>query len=116
MDLSANEPKWAEVEGCPGGGRMLAAAAFEGAFWLVGGVDLVAGKGDTPKRKYLKDAYRYDPDKGGKRIADLPHPVAAAPSPVPTDHTGLYLLGGDDGAQVGVAPSKHRGFSRAVLR
>jgi N-acetylneuraminic acid mutarotase len=117
MDLTATRLKWVEVEACPGGGRMLAvAAAAGGAFWLVGGADLVAGKGGTPERKYLTDAYRYDPGKGWKRIADLPHPVVAAPSPAPTDDTGFYILGGDDGSQVGVAPGKHRGFTRAVLR
>lgn len=117
MDLTSIEPKWSEVEMCPGSGRMLAvAAACDGAFWLLGGVDLIAGKGDMPERRYLKDAYRYDPDKGWKRIADLPYPVVAAPSPAPTDATGFYLLGGDDGSQVGVAPAKHRGFTRTILR
>lgn len=117
MDLTATKPKWVEVEPCPGGGRMLAVAAgFDGAFWLVGGVTLVAGKGGTPERKYLKDAYRYEPGKGWKRIADLPYPVAAAPSPAPTGDMGFFILGGDDGSQVGVAPRKHRGFTKAILR
>jgi len=117
MDLARRDPKWVEVEACPGGGRMLAvAAACDGAFWLVGGVDLVADKRDIPERKYLKDAYRYDPGSGWKRIADLPYPVVAAPSPAPTDATGFYLLGGDDGSQVGVAPAKHRRFTRTILR
>lgn len=117
IDLTAAEPAWVEVETCPGGGRMLAVATgFDGAFWLVGGVDLVAGKSGSPERKYLKDAYRYDPGKGWSRIADMPHPVAAAPSPAPTDDSGFYILGGDDGSQVGVAPDKHRGFNKIVLR
>lgn len=119
IDLAASEPRWVEVEVCPGRGRMLAvAAAFDGAFWLVGGVDLVAGKGDTLEREYLTDAYRYDPGKGWKRVADLPHPVAAAPSPAPApaDHSGFYVLGGDDGSRVGVAPDKHPGFARVILR
>lgn len=116
IDLAAAEPKWVETEACPGGGRMLAVAAgFDGAFWLVGGVDLVAGASGKAERKYLKDAYRYDPGKGWKRIADLPRPVAAAPSPAATDATGYFVLGGDDGTQVGVAPDKHRGFTKTVL-
>lgn len=117
IDLTAAEPKWVAVQACPGGGRMLAVTAgFDGSFWLVGGVDLVAGNGGSPERKYLKDAYRYDPGKGWKRVADLPRPVAAAPSPAPTNDSGFYILGGDDGSQVGVAPDKHRGFNKTVLR
>jgi len=60
--------------------RMLAVAAgFEGAFWLVGGVDLFVGKDEKVERRYLKDAYCYEPEHGWKRIADLPHSVVAAP-------------------------------------
>lgn len=117
LDLSVARPKWEEVEACPGGGRMLAVAAgFDGSFWVVGGVDLVAGKDGKAERRYLTDAYRYTPGKGWKRVADVPRPVAAAPSPAPADAAGFYLLGGDDGTQVGVAPDKHRGFGKTVLR
>lgn len=116
IDLSAKEPKWKEIEACPGGGRMLSvAASFDGAFWLVGGFELVFGKREK-MRHYLDDAYRYDPGKGWKRVADLPYPVVAAPSPAPADALGFYVLGGDDGSQVGVDPEKHRGFSKKVLR
>jgi N-acetylneuraminic acid mutarotase len=115
IDLAAAEPKWRRVADCPGGRMLAVAAAFDGAFWLVGGVDLVV-KGENVERRYLRDAYRYDRDKGWARIADLPRPVAAAPSPAPADATGFYLMGGDDGSQVGVAPGRHRGFGRQVLR
>ena len=105
-----------EVEACPGPGRMLAvAAAFDGAFWVVGGVELVAKKGAV-ERRYLADAYRYDPGKGWARVADLPHPVAAAPSPAPADISGFYVLGGDDGSHVGAAPDRHPGFGGKALR
>jgi N-acetylneuraminic acid mutarotase len=90
------------------------AAAFDGAFWLVGGVDLV-DRGKEAVRAYLADAYRYQPGKGWRRLADLPYPSAAPPAPAPTDAGGLYLLGGDDGTQVGVDPGRHRGFSRKIL-
>jgi N-acetylneuraminate epimerase len=117
LDLSANEPKWEALDDCPGGGRMLAVAAgCDGSFWLVGGVDLVVGKDGNVVRRYLSDAHRYTPGSGWKRVADLPAPVAAAPSPAPVDASGYYLLGGDDGTQVGVAPDKHRGFGKQVLR
>ena len=116
IDLSAAKPTWTALESWPGSGRMLAVAAGQdGAFWLVGGADLVVDKGDVVKRRYLKDAYRYDPDKGWTRIADLPHPVVAAPSPAPIDESGFFILGGDDGSQIGIAPDRHRGFLKKIL-
>lgn len=116
MDLSAPQPKWEAIDPIPGGGRMLSVAAGHGgAFWLVGGADLVA-KGETIERRYLKDAYRFDPRRGWERTADLPRPVAASPSPAPADGSAFYILGGDDGSQVGVSQNNHRGFAREVLR
>jgi N-acetylneuraminate epimerase len=117
IDLSSAMPIWTQIESCPGSGRMLAAAtSIDGAFWLMGGVDLTVGEDNHVERRYLKDAYRYDNLKGWKRIADLPHPIAAAPSPAPADTASFYVLGGDDGSQVKAAPSEHRGFSSAILR
>lgn len=117
MDLSAAEPHWEAVEACPGSGRMLAVAAgFDGSFWLIGGVDLYMGPDGKSVRRYLTDGYRYTPRQGWKRIADVPRPVNAAPSPAPFDDSGLYILGGDDGTQVGVSPDKHRGFNPQILR
>jgi N-acetylneuraminic acid mutarotase len=116
IDLSAPEPRWIAIEPVPGGGRMLSVAAGHGGtFCVVGGAELV-DKGGTLERRYLRDAYRFDPRRGWERVADLPHPVAAAPSPAPTDGRGFLLLGGDDGSQVGVDHDRHRGFGREVLR
>ncbi|MCE9563948.1 MAG: galactose oxidase [Planctomycetes bacterium] len=116
IDLAATELKWKQIDAWPGSGRMLAvAASFDGAFWLLGGADLVVGKGEKIERRYLKDAYRYD-DKGWKRVADLPYSVVAAPSLASTNTSGFFILGGDDGSQVGVAPDKHQGFRKKVIR
>jgi len=116
MDLSAKPPNWTAIDDCPGAGRMLAtAASFGGSFWLVGGVDLVLGKGGKVERNYLTDAYRFTPGKGWMRVADLPHAVAAAPTPAPVSATGFTLLGGDDGSQLGTAPAKHPGFNKRLL-
>jgi N-acetylneuraminic acid mutarotase len=116
-DLSAETPAWTEIESWPGPARMLAtAAACDGKFWLVGGVSLVKSADGTATRKYLRDAYYYDPAVGWERIADLPVPLAACPSPAPVDGSGFDLLGGDDGSQVGVAPDRHRGFRADILR
>ena len=117
LDLTAAKPAWSEITPCPGGGRMLAsAAAFDGAFWVAGGVDLVAGPGGKIDRRYRKDVYRYDANRGWQRAADLPVPLAAAPSPCPADATGFYVLGGDAGTHVGSPPDRHPGFRKAILR
>jgi len=68
------------------------------------------------ERRYLRDAYRYHPGQGWKQLSDLPHPVTAAPSPAPTDASGIYILGGDDGLQIGGDLQRHRGFSKRVIR
>ncbi len=117
LDLAADRPEWRPLPPCPGPGRMLAVAAgFDGAFWVVGGVELAAGAGGNVERRYRKDAYRFAPGSGWKRLADLPGPLAAGPSPAPSDAAGFYLLGGDDGTQVAAAPDRHRGFSPVMLR
>jgi N-acetylneuraminate epimerase len=118
LDLAAEEPRWREIEPWPGGARMLAvAASTDGAFWLAGGADLVAEVGGKVERRYLKDAYRYDSDRGWKRIADMPHPAVGAPSPAPADGSGFFVLGGDDGSKVGFTPpERHPGFARTILR
>ena len=62
MDLSASNPAWQETDPLPGGGRMLAiAAAFDGAFWIIGGVDVAPGPDGRAKRRYLKDVFRFNP-------------------------------------------------------
>lgn len=117
LDLSAKQPRWRELTPIPGPARILpTAAACDNAFYIAGGAELTPGKENKPQRRYLKDAYRFDPQTGWQRIADLPHFAVAAPSPAPTDTTGFYLLGGDDGSQVGSPPEQHRGFTRTVLR
>ncbi len=117
IDLNAKSPHWTELASWPGSSRMLAVAAgFDGAFWLIGGVDLTADKEGTVERRYLQDAYRFDSRHGWKRVTDLPFSVVAGPSPAPVDDNGIYLLGGDDGTQVATSPDKHRGFGKKSLR
>jgi N-acetylneuraminic acid mutarotase len=117
IDLAAGNPSWRQIQPWPGSGRMLAvAAAFDGAFWLIGGVDLTVGADGKPARRYLKDTFRFDPKAGWKRMADLPLPLAAAPSPAPTDRSGFRILGGDAGSQLLVPPEQNRGFNRTILR
>ncbi|XZE18103.1 kelch repeat-containing protein [Pirellulaceae bacterium SH449] len=116
LDLASDRPQWQAIEPLPGRGRMLSvAASLDGAFWLVGGVDLEQTMDDMIERVYLSDAFCYRPGIGWKQLPDLPGPVTAAPSPAPADESGIYLLGGDDGTQVGVPAAIHHGFSSQIL-
>ena len=118
LDIERPEAGWSTLPTWPGPERTLAAAGSQaGAFFLIGGVSLSGDADGKPKRRYLGDAYRYDPATGWRRIADLPHPLAAAPSPAPAlGPSHLLLLGGDDGSRAGFQPlAAHPGFSRTVL-
>ena len=109
---------WRELQPWPGPARMLAVAAVqEGAFFLISGTDLSAGPDGPPRRTYLRDAYRYRPARGWNRLADLPRPAVAAPSPASAVGSSHVLVsGGDDGANVGFQPpDRHPGFPRDVL-
>lgn len=118
LDLAASTPQWQELAAWPGSPRMLAVAAVQdGSFFLVSGTDLSADAAGKPERRYLADAYRYQPQLGWNRIADIPHPVVAAPSPAPTIGPFQFLIiGGDDGSKVGFQPPQnHPGFPNRVL-
>ena len=117
IDLSAARPRWREVEPLPGAGRILAvAAALDGSLFVAGGAELVRGHDGKAGRNSLKDAYRYDPGRGWRQLTHLPRAAVAAPSPAPSDQSGFYVLGGDDGSQVGAPPDQHRGFRDTALR
>ena len=117
IDLTDPKAVWKPIAPIPGQGRILAtAASFDGSFFVLGGSALSEGADHTSQRQYLSDAYRYTPGSGWKRIRDLPNPIVAAPSPAPTDETGIFILGGDDGSHVGFKPvNLHPGFSKTVL-
>lgn len=116
LDLAQKTPAWAAVEPCPGKPRILpVAAAVCGSFYLVGGAALEPTNGRVA-RVYLRDAWRYHPGHGWQRVADLPKPCVAGPTPAPSLDSSFLLLGGDDGARAGFQPlDRHPGFSRAIL-
>ncbi|VTT96491.1 kelch repeat-containing protein : Kelch repeat-containing protein OS=Pirellula staleyi (strain ATCC 27377 / DSM 6068 / ICPB 4128) GN=Psta_1238 PE=4 SV=1 [Gemmataceae bacterium] len=118
LDLSSPDATWRREPPLPGPGRILATAAACGAtLYVVGGASLAAGADGKAQRTYLADGYRFRPGAGWDRIADLPRPTVAAPSPAPADDRGFWLLGGDDGSHVNFdPPAAHPGFSPAVLR
>jgi N-acetylneuraminic acid mutarotase len=116
MDLARKRPGWRSLETWPGPPRQLATgAAHDGSFFLFGGASLHAGPDGKPVREWLRDAYRFTPGKGWKRLADLPRVAVAAPSPAPFIGGKLLILGGDDGTQVNTPPEQHRGFPRDIL-
>jgi N-acetylneuraminic acid mutarotase len=115
IDLASPNPRWHEIQPLPAGRMLATAAAFDGALYVLGGVDLHPGADGKPQRRYLTDACRYDPARGWSRIADRPHPVTAAPSPAPTDATGIYILGHDDGSQLTTPPDHHPGFNNTII-
>ncbi len=117
LDLAAAKPVWRELEPWLGAARMLAiAAAQDGSFFLVSGADLSSDADGKPVRTYLKDGYRYTPDKGWKRIADLPRAAVAAPSPAPTRGAMEFIvMSGDDASQLATPPLQHKGFPRTTL-
>jgi SSS family transporter len=117
LDLKNPGANWQVLEPCPGPGRMLAVAGSQdGALFLFSGVALQAGPDGKPIREPLRDAYRFTPRSGWKRVADLPRPAIAAPSPAPAlGQSHLLILGGDDGAQANLPLAEHTGFPRDVL-
>ena len=118
LNLDEAAPRWRELEPWPGPERMLAVAGVQaGSFFIFSGAKLTAGPDGKPVREFLRDAYRYTPDQGWKRIADLPRPAVAAPSPaVPFGAAGLLVMTGDDGTKMTFQPiEQHPGFPREVL-
>ena len=116
LDLTSPRAVWETLDPLPGPGRVFAtAAAHAGSFFVFGGAALSRGPDGKPVRGWLRDAYRYTPGHGWKRIADLPRVAVAAPSPAPVIEGRILILGGDDGSQVATPPADHRGFRRDVL-
>ncbi len=118
LDLAAAAPAWRELEPWPGPGRMLSVAAVQGgAFYLISGASLSGDAAGKPVRRYLTDAYSYRPRSGWKRLADLPRPAVAAPSPAPVlGRSRILVLSGDDGTKTGFQPlDQHPGFAKDVL-
>ncbi len=117
IDLANLNAGWKELPAFGGTGRMLAqAAGTKDNFFLFGGVALKPGvKG--PEREYLQDGYAFRlGSKEWRKIADLPHPVAAAATPCPVVGPIVALISGDDGSLVGkFEPAKHPGFSKGIL-
>lgn len=117
LDLAAPVKKWEVLPPLPGPARMLAAAgAGDDDVYIFGGVHL---KDTAGTREYLKDCWKYQPGKGWGRVADLPHPLAAAPTPAfQAGQSHLVLFGGDDGSRASMTAAlkdEHPGFNNEIL-
>jgi N-acetylneuraminate epimerase len=117
LDLAATPPAWRELPPLPGKARLLAAAgAGQDAFYVFGGCALAPGPGGKMVREYLREAWSYRLHGGWQRLADLPRPSVAAPSPAPLIAGRFQLFAGDDGSRAGFQPvEKHPGFPRGIL-
>lgn len=115
LDAPPGERRWRELPAWAGAPRQTAVAgALDGAFYLFAGLDLVPGPDGQLGRQYLRDAWRYTPAAGWKRLADLPVARQAAPSPaIVPGAAHLLFLGGDDGRLLKETPvlqDRHPGF------
>lgn len=118
LDLSDRKAGWRELEPLPGPGRILPVAAVQAqALFVISGAALAPDAAGKPQRTYLKDTWRYEPARGWRRMADLPRPAVAAPSPAPAVGVShFFVIGGDDGSLADFEPkSEHPGFSREIL-
>ncbi len=117
LDLKQSGAKWQELPPCPGKPRILGCmAAVDGVVHLFSGAALHADKDGKPEREWLNDAWAYQPATGWKKLPDMPRVAVAAPSPAPVIDSKIYILGGDDGANVNFMPKeKHPGFPRSIL-
>jgi N-acetylneuraminic acid mutarotase len=115
LKLARQQDGWQELPTWPGPSRMLAiSGVVNDEFFLFGGVELV-GTENNLSRRYLSDAYAYDPKNGWRKLTDLPSVKAGSPSPAISlgQSQQLIVLAGSDGSldgQAGTLREKHPGF------
>jgi len=121
-EFDLHQKQWTELPALPGNGRILAVGgAQDSRFFVLSGAELhynaITG---AVQRTYLKECLAYNPaSKTWKRIADLPHAVAAAPSPAyAAGQSHMLVVGGDDGThtqRVMELKEKHPGFRSEIM-
>lgn len=125
IDLSHAAAGWRVHPTWPGPPRILPVlGAVDGRLFLVSGAELIVvetdgAKGPTATRRFLRDAYRFDPEtEAWAVIAPAPVPLIAAAGPaIPLGGPRLVFLPGDDGEfferRMELA-GRHPGFPRRI--
>jgi len=122
IDLANPADGWREHAPWPGPPRILPVlGAVDGRIHLVSGAELVVADAGPPTvtRRYLRDAYRFDPETEAWTIlSPAPAPLIAAAGPaIPLGTTQLAFLPGDDGEfferRMELA-GRHPGFPRRM--
>ena len=125
LDLANPESSWRKEPPLPGPGRILCmvggrAKTDKGVahikseeLYVFGGVELLESEGGV-KRRYLRDTYVLRNHSQWERLPDMPIELAAGASPLPIWEERIYVVGGDDGTQVGKFFPEHRGFADAI--
>lgn len=117
LNLNDMQAGWKVLEAWPGLERLLPVCASDGEnFYLFSGASLAINTMGRIDRKYLSDAYVFNPGKGWKKLASMPAPSVAAPSPVISKNGRIQLFSGDDGKLVNFEPKqKHPGFPNSAM-
>lgn len=122
LDLSngLTEGRWTELPPWPGPERILPTmAAQNGKILLVSGARLAPDNDGKATRRFLKDAYAFDPkSKSWTAISGPPAPLVAAPNPgIPLGYADVLFLAGDDGEHFfRQAGEGHPGFPVQLYR
>ncbi len=107
---------WSEGEALPARGRFLhQSCSTNSTLYVLGGIGLKEGDEGRMVRDMLTEAWSYTTSTGWRRVSELPHPCAAAPTPAPVFEGRIFLLGGDDASVTGYAPQDHPGFNNQSL-
>ena len=123
LDLAAAQPAWRELEPLPGVGRVLPTMTGQYDFLQVyGGRTVVAATDGTRAYRATDEVWFYrvvpleaSTLRGWLRGTSLPTPVAAAAA-VPSGQAHVYLLGGDETAQVATPFALDAGLQTRPLR
>lgn len=117
--------KWIELESWPGPARIKAVAAVQSTgggqscFYLFSGKTPVRNEAGEIDLRYLTDGYRFDPgaaegEAAWKRVADLPHPVAAACG-MSSGQSHILVFSGSTGRHIGKPVEERPEFPPGIL-
>ncbi len=117
LPLANPREGWRALPAWPGAPRIFPVAIASGtSVCVLSGSDLTGTVGPPVGRRFLTDAYCYEPTSGWQPIRTLPRPTAGG---MGTDaHGRLLVFGGNDGSLADreyEIREKHPGFSKDVL-